>query len=118
MPVSPLIQLVSIGQVDQYLSLTPQLSYFKYVYKRHTRFALDNLKLNFDSTTVPRLGNSENICIKKIERHGDLLSNLTSQDEDPKAIQLKKGLFKTSPDFNIPAFTVCIITAFLYAFFW
>ena len=77
MPVSPLIQLVSIGQVDQYLSLTPQLSYFKYVYKRHTRFALDNLKLNFDSTTVPRLGNSENICIKKIERHGDLLSNLT-----------------------------------------
>ena len=31
MPVAPLIQLVSIGQVDQYLSLTPQLSYFKYV---------------------------------------------------------------------------------------
>jgi|TARA_B110000285_G_C15125635_1_gene620043 hypothetical protein len=77
MPIAPLIQLVSIGQIDQYLSLTPQLSYFKYVYKRHTRFALDNLKLNFDSTTVPRLGNSENVCIKKIERHGDLLSNLT-----------------------------------------
>jgi SSS family solute:Na+ symporter len=47
-----------------------------------------------------------------------ILSNLTSQQEDPKAIQLKKGLFKTSPDFNIPAFAVCIITAFLYAFFW
>jgi len=47
-----------------------------------------------------------------------LLSNLTSQGEDPKAIQLTKGLFKTSPDFNIPAFAVCIITAFLYAFFW
>ena len=76
MPVAPLIQLVSIGQVDQYLSLTPQLSYFKYVYKRHTRFALDNLKLSFDSTTVPTLG-KENKCIKKIERHGDLLSNLT-----------------------------------------
>ena len=76
MPVAPLIQLVSIGQVDQYLSLTPQLSYFKYEYKRHTRFALDNLKLSFDSTTVPTLG-KENKCIKKIERHGDLLSNLT-----------------------------------------
>ena len=47
-----------------------------------------------------------------------ILSNLTSQQEDPKAIQLTKGLFKTSPDFNIPAFAVCIITAFLYAFFW
>jgi SSS family solute:Na+ symporter len=47
-----------------------------------------------------------------------MLSNLTSQEEDPKAIQLTKGLFKTSPDFNIPAFAVCIITAFLYAFFW
>lgn len=76
MPVAPLIQLVSIGQVDQYLSLTPQLSYFKYEYKRHTRFALDNLKLSFDSTTVPTLG-KENKCIKRIERHGDLLSNLT-----------------------------------------
>ena len=76
MPVAPLIQLVSIGQIDQYLSLTPQLSYFKYAYKRHTRFALDNLKLSFDSTTVPTLG-KENKCIKKIERHGDLLSNLT-----------------------------------------
>ena len=77
MPITPLIQLVSVGQVDQYLSLTPQLSHFKYVAKRHTRFALDNLKLNFDSTTIPRLGNSENVCIKKIERHGDLLTNLS-----------------------------------------
>ena len=47
-----------------------------------------------------------------------LLSNLTSLQEDPKAIQLTKGLFKTNADFNIPAFAVCIITAFLYAFFW
>ena len=47
-----------------------------------------------------------------------MLSNLTSQEEDPKAIQITKGLFKTSPGFNIPAFAVCIITAFLYAFFW
>jgi hypothetical protein len=55
MPIAPLIQLVSVGQVDEYLSLSPQLSYFKYVYRKHTRFALDSLKLNFDSTILPNL---------------------------------------------------------------
>ena len=77
MPIAPLIQLVSVGQVDEYLSLSPQLSYFKYVYRKHTRFALDSLKLNFDSTILPNLGKKNYKCIKKIERHGDLLSNLT-----------------------------------------
>jgi hypothetical protein len=74
MPASPLIQLVAIGQVDQYLSLTPQLSYFKYVYKRHTRFALDNLKLNFDGKS-PELSKNTHRCTIKIPRHGDLLTN-------------------------------------------
>ncbi len=39
-------------------------------------------------------------------------------EDDPKAIGLRKGLFKTTPAFNISAFAVCIITAVLYALFW
>ncbi|MEO9804159.1 MAG: sodium/sugar symporter [Reichenbachiella sp.] len=38
--------------------------------------------------------------------------------DDPKGIELHKGLFKTSPTFNISAFAICIITAVLYALFW
>jgi solute:Na+ symporter, SSS family len=39
-------------------------------------------------------------------------------NDDPKAINLTEGIFKTSPSFNISAIIVCLITAFLYAFFW
>jgi hypothetical protein len=94
MPIAPLIQLVSVGQVDEYLSLTPQLSYFKYVYKKHTRFALDSLKLNFDSTIVPNLGKKNYKCIKKIERHGDLLSNLTLVMTFPEIYSSKELKFR------------------------
>jgi len=37
---------------------------------------------------------------------------------DPKGISLSKGLFKTSPGFNIGAYSVLIILTLLYAMFW
>ena len=37
---------------------------------------------------------------------------------DPKGIPLSKGLFKTNLEFNIGAFGVLLVCAFLYAFFW
>lgn len=39
-------------------------------------------------------------------------------EDDPKGIPITKGLFKTSPLFNIGAFAVMIIIAMLYALFW
>ena len=41
-----------------------------------------------------------------------------SGKDDPKGIDLHKGLFATSPVFNISAFVICILTAVLYAIFW
>ena len=38
--------------------------------------------------------------------------------DDPKGIPLTKGLFKTGSRFNISAFVIMIILAFLYSFFW
>ena len=38
--------------------------------------------------------------------------------DDEKGIPLTKGIFKTSPTFNIAAFAVCIICTVLYAIFW
>lgn len=40
------------------------------------------------------------------------------EDDDPKAIRLTASTFKTSPEFNIGAYVVLIITAVLYAAFW
>jgi SSS family solute:Na+ symporter len=47
-----------------------------------------------------------------------VISKIEGNKDNPKAIIITNTLFKTSPAFNISAFAVCIITAFLYAFFW
>ena len=38
--------------------------------------------------------------------------------DSPLGIPLNKEIFKTSTKFNIGAFTVLIVLAFLYAFLW
>ena len=47
-----------------------------------------------------------------------IVSKVEGNADDPKGINITKKLFSTSPTFNISAFAICIITAFLYAFFW
>ncbi|UXP30697.1 sodium/sugar symporter [Reichenbachiella agarivorans] len=48
-----------------------------------------------------------------------IISQLTGGGkDDPKGIDLSKGLFKTNPTFNISAFVICLLTAVLYALFW
>ena len=47
-----------------------------------------------------------------------IVSKIEGSVDDPKGINITKKLFNTSPTFNISAFAICIITAFLYAFFW
>ena len=46
------------------------------------------------------------------------ISKIEGNNDDPKRILITKTLFSTSKAFNISAFSICIITAFLYAFFW
>jgi SSS family solute:Na+ symporter len=47
-----------------------------------------------------------------------IISYLDGNQDDPKGINLTKKLFATNKTFNIGAFSVLIITAFLYAMFW
>ena len=47
-----------------------------------------------------------------------LISYLDGNKDDSKAINLTKKLFATNSAFNIGAFSVVLITAFLYAMFW
>ena len=46
------------------------------------------------------------------------ISYLDGNQDDPKGINLSKKLFATNNTFNIGAFSVVLITAFLYAMFW
>lgn len=48
-----------------------------------------------------------------------IISHFTGQGkDDPNAIQLSSSTFKTSGTFNIMAFTILLILAFIYALFW
>ncbi len=47
-----------------------------------------------------------------------IISYIEGNQDDPKGINLTKKLFATNKTFNIGAFSVLLITAFLYAMFW
>ena len=71
-----LIELVAHGEQDKYLIGSPQMSFFKVVYKRHTNFSLESKKvyfkekINYDSTIT---------C--NIPKNGDLINNMMLQIE-------------------------------------
>lgn len=63
-----LISLTSYGSQDLYLTGTPSITFFKAVYRRNTNFAIDSIKVRFD--TPVEFGNCAVIKIPKI---GDLM---------------------------------------------
>lgn len=70
-----LLQLVLSSQQDQYITQNPQISFFKYSYKRHTPFSNESILLSFQTANVlNKNGITEHKC--KIGRYGDLLSNI------------------------------------------
>lgn len=78
MPSGALVQLVvATGQVDSYLSINPDFSYYVYSYKKHTNFAFDSIKLTFNTNPVfaPKEISNGYQC-KITINDADLLSNL------------------------------------------
>lgn len=63
-----LLQIVTQGSQDLFLTGNPEITYFKVVYRRHTNFASEAIRINFDDNTG--FGNTCNVVIPKI---GDLM---------------------------------------------
>ncbi len=70
------MQIVSYGSQDLYLTGTPEITYFKIVYRRHTNFAMETHKIQFDDTvgfgttniaTVDKIGDLMYDCYLEIE---------------------------------------------------
>jgi len=67
-----LIQLVAQGSQDIYLTGNPQITLFKVVYRRHTNYANEYIRVEF--TTSPKLSTTNTTKINMtVERNGDLL---------------------------------------------
>jgi hypothetical protein len=63
-----LIQLVAHGAQDAYLTGNPQITFWKGLYKRHTNFAMEAFRINFNGQ--PSWGTKQTAIIG---RHADLL---------------------------------------------
>ena len=69
-----LLQLVLVGQQDQYITTNPQISYFKYAYKKHTNFSMENISLDMDKTELSF--NQQKQFTRKFDRNADLVSKV------------------------------------------
>jgi hypothetical protein len=62
------LQLVAQGKQDVFLTGNPSTTYFKFVYRRHTNFAIESQRMYFDGS--PNFG-QKLTCL--VPRNGDLL---------------------------------------------
>ena len=76
-----LMSLLAVGAQDQYLSTSPEMTYFKQVYRRPTKFAMQSVKMTFLTNPVLNTNSSTFTC--KIGRFGDLLKDIYFSFEVP-----------------------------------
>lgn len=63
-----LINIITYGSQDLYLTGTPQITHFKVIYRRHTNFSMESVRIKFDD--MVEFGEETNIIIPKA---GDLI---------------------------------------------
>jgi hypothetical protein len=63
-----LLQIVATGAQDAHLSANPQITFWKMLYKRHTNFAMEAFRINFNGQ--PNWGTKQTAIVG---RHADLL---------------------------------------------
>ena len=66
-----LMQLVLKGKMDTYLTGTPEFSFFKAVYRRHTNFSIESIRQQ-----ITNKGSGERIMRSKLSRAGDLIGKM------------------------------------------
>ena len=68
------MQLVAVAAQDQFITGSPELSFFKQVYRRHTNFSMESVRQVF--LTKPTLSSSRNTFTCRINRVADLLKEV------------------------------------------
>lgn len=87
------MQLVSIGAQDQFIMGSPEISYFKLAYKRHTNFSMESVRQTFNTKPViEKFG--RNIFTCRINRIGDLMQELYFSYQLPSIYSSDKFRFR------------------------
>lgn len=75
------MSLLAVGAQDQYLTMGPDMSYFKQVYRKCTNFSMESVRMSF--VTKPMLDSTRASYTCKISRIGDLLQQVYLSFELP-----------------------------------
>lgn len=86
------MQLATLGTQDQYISGSPDISFFKFIYKRHTNFSMESVRQTFN--TKPTLDVKSNIFTCRINRVADLLQDVFMSVQLPKIFSSDKFRFR------------------------
>lgn len=81
-----LIDIISFGSQDLFLIGTPQITFYKTVYRRYANFSIESIEIPFDNATG--FGQTSNVILKPI---GDLIHNIYLKIKLPK-IKLDRPL--------------------------
>ena len=91
MTVGALYQIKNLNtnSANNFLDFNPQISFYKIVYRKHSRFAMENI--SFNNLSRSTLEYDENVTIKcDVPRNGDLLRSLYFTFEIPDIYSGKK----------------------------
>lgn len=93
-----LIELATYGAQNIYLTSNPEITFFKVVYRRHTHFSMESIRVNFDdivgfdthsTLTVPKVGDLIHKMYLEIELPEIDLKRCLSDDKCSKDIKIK-----------------------------
>jgi hypothetical protein len=79
-----IMQLLFFGQQDIYLKSNPSITFFKKVFKTHTNFAMESIKVELNKTDTNIYQTT--VLKAKIPRHADLVSQIYFVFEIPEII--------------------------------
>jgi len=88
------MQIVSYGSQDLFLTGVPEITFFKVVYRRHTSFATESVKVDFDNSVG--FGSTSVVKIPKV---GDLIHRMYLEITLPK-VDLKRESLPDSESFE------------------
>jgi hypothetical protein len=86
-----LLQIVTTGRQDIYLTGNPQTTFFKQVYRRYTNFSIESCRIDFDGAA-----DFGKVVAATIPRKGDLLNTLVIEVSLPMLPQTSNTEINTS----------------------
>lgn len=101
------MQLVAVAAQDQFITGSPEMSYFKQVYKRHTNFSMESVRQTFN--TKPVLSATQNTFTCRINRVADLLKEVYLSIQLPNIYSTDKFRFRWVKNISLYAIENCSV---------